>query len=49
MDKLIASVPELKNVANVRGEQVFQIASESFTNDHLMQLGKRVVALVKQT
>ena len=49
VDKLIAGVPELKNVANVRGEQVFQIASESFTNDHLMELGKRVAALVKQT
>lgn len=48
VDKLIAGVPELKNVANVRGEQVFQIASESFTNEHLMQLGKRVSALAKQ-
>lgn len=48
VDKLIEGVPELKNTANVRGEQVFQIASESFTNDHLMQLGKRVAALVKQ-
>ena len=49
VDKLIAGVPELKNVANVRGEQVFQIASESFTNDHLIQLGKRVSALAKQS
>lgn len=49
VDKLIAGVPELKNVANVRGEQVFQIASESFTNDYLMQLGKRVATLMKQT
>jgi glutamin-(asparagin-)ase len=48
VDKLIAGVPELKNVANVRGEQVFQIASESFTNDHLLQLGKRASALLKQ-
>jgi len=48
VDKLIAGIPELKDVANVRGEQVFQIASESFTNDHLMQLAKRVSALVKQ-
>jgi glutamin-(asparagin-)ase len=48
VEKLIASVPELKDVANVRGEQVFQIASESFTNDHLMALGRRVSALVKQ-
>ncbi len=48
VDKLIAGVPELANVANVRGEQVFQIASESFTNERLVQLGKRVAALVKQ-
>ena len=48
VDKLIAGVPELKNVAVVRGEQVFQIASESFTNEHLLKLGKRVAELVKQ-
>src|SRR5215831_3756408 len=48
VDKLIAGVPELKDVANVKGEQVFQIPSESFTNEHLIQLGKRVSALVKQ-
>ncbi len=48
VDKLIAGIPELKDIAEVRGEQVFQIASESFTNEHLMQLGKRVAALVKQ-
>lgn len=49
VDKLIAGVPELAKVANVRGEQVFQIASESFTNEHLLTLGKRVSALVKQS
>jgi glutamin-(asparagin-)ase len=48
VDKLIAGVPELAKVANVRGEQVFQIASESFTNEHLLTLGKRVSALAKQ-
>jgi glutamin-(asparagin-)ase len=48
VDKLIAGVPELANVANVRGEQVFQIASESFTDAHLLQLAKRVSALAKQ-
>ena len=48
VDKLLAGLPELGNVANVRGEQVFQIASESFTNDNLLTLGKRVSALVKQ-
>lgn len=48
VDKLLAGLPELANVANVKGEQVLQIASESFTNDNLMKLGKRVSALVKQ-
>jgi glutamin-(asparagin-)ase len=48
VDKLIAGLPEIGSVANVRGEQVFQIASESFTNDHLLKLGKRVSALAKQ-
>ena len=48
VDKLIAGLPEIAKVANVKGEQAFQIASESFTNDHLMSLGKRVSALVKQ-
>jgi len=47
VDKLIAGVPELADIANVRGEQVFQIASESFTNDRLVTLGKRVAALAK--
>jgi glutamin-(asparagin-)ase len=48
VDKLIAGIPDLKNVADVRGEQVFQIASESFTNEHLLRLAKRVSALSKQ-
>lgn len=48
VEKLIAGLPEIGSLANVRGEQVFQIASESFTNDHLLKLGKRVSALAKQ-
>jgi glutamin-(asparagin-)ase len=48
VEKLIAGVPELADVANVRGEQVFQIASESFTNEKLVQLGKRVSQLSKE-
>ena len=47
VDKLIAGVPELAELANVRGEQVFQIASESFTNERLLALGKRVAQLAK--
>jgi len=48
VDKLIAGVPELASLAQVRGEQVFQIASESFTDAHLVTLGKRVAALARQ-
>ncbi|WP_298600498.1 type II asparaginase [Zoogloea sp.] len=48
VDKLIAGVPELAGIARVRGEQVFQIASESFTDAHLVTLGKRVAALARQ-
>lgn len=48
VERLIAAVPELKKVANVKGEQVFQIASESMTNDHWLKLAKRVNALLAQ-
>ena len=49
VEKLIAGLPELSKVANVRGEQVFQVASESLTNDNLLTLAKRVSALSKQS
>lgn len=48
VDKIIASVPEISKVANVKGEQVFQIGSESFNNERLLTLGKRVSQLLKQ-
>jgi len=48
VDKLIAGLPELAKVANVKGEQVFQIASESLTDDNLLTLARRVSALAKQ-
>lgn len=48
VDRLIEAVPELKKVANVKGEQVFQIASENMTNDHWLKLSKRVNALLAQ-
>ncbi|MBB3118343.1 type II asparaginase [Pseudoduganella violacea] len=48
VQQLIAAVPELAKVANVKGEQVFQIASESMTNEHWLTLGKRVNALLAQ-
>ncbi|WP_439682565.1 L-asparaginase/archaeal Glu-tRNAGln amidotransferase subunit D [Cupriavidus oxalaticus] len=48
VDKIIASVPEVSKVANVKGEQIFQIGSESFNNERLLKLGKRVSELLKQ-
>ena len=48
VQQLIKAVPELAKVANVSGEQVFQIASESMTNDHWLTLAKRVNVLLAQ-
>jgi len=46
---LIDAVPELKKVAMVRGEQVFQIASQNMTNDDWLKLAKRVNELLQQS
>jgi L-asparaginase type II len=48
VETLIAAVPELKKVANVKGEQVFQIASENMNNDYWLTLAKRVNTLLAQ-
>ncbi|GLK80202.1 asparaginase [Methylopila turkensis] len=48
VDKIIAAVPEMSQVADVRGEQIFQIGSESFNDERLLKLAKRVSELVKQ-
>ena len=38
VDKLIAGIPQLAKVAAVRGEQVFQVASESLRDENLVTL-----------
>jgi L-asparaginase type II len=45
---LIKAVPEITRVANVTGEQVFQIASENMGNEHWLALAKRVNTLLAQ-
>jgi L-asparaginase type II len=45
---LIKAVPEITKVANVTGEQVFQIASENMGNEHWLALAKRVNTLLAQ-
>lgn len=47
VNQLIEAVPELADIANVTGEQVFQIPSEDFTDEHLLQLARRVSSLLK--
>jgi L-asparaginase type II len=46
VDDLIKAVPELKQVAHVTGEQVFQIASENMSNENWLTLAKRVNTLL---
>ncbi|MDQ1922771.1 type II asparaginase [Massilia pseudoviolaceinigra] len=48
VQNLIKAVPELAKVANVTGEQVFQIASENMSNEHWLTLAKRVNVLLAQ-
>lgn len=48
VEKLISNVPELAKVANVTGEQVSQIASESMTMEIWLKLAKRVNQLLAQ-
>jgi L-asparaginase type II len=46
VESLLASLPELAKVAQVRGEQVFQIASENMTPDHWLALSRRTSELL---
>lgn len=48
VQQLIQAVPEMAKVANVTGEQVFQIASESMGNEHWLALAKRINVLLSQ-
>ncbi|MFA9217917.1 MAG: type II asparaginase [Sphingomonadaceae bacterium] len=48
VERLIQAVPELAKVAQVKGEQVFQIASENMSNEHWLVLAKRVNTLLAQ-
>jgi L-asparaginase len=48
VQRLIDAVPELKKAANVKGEQVFQIASENMNNESWLKLAKRVNELLAQ-
>lgn len=46
VDTLINAVPELKQVADVSGEQIANIGSENMTSDLILKLSKRVNQLL---
>jgi L-asparaginase/Glu-tRNA(Gln) amidotransferase subunit D len=48
VQSLIAAVPGITKVANVSGEQVFQIASENIGDAQWLQLARRVNVLLAQ-
>lgn len=47
VDRLLAAVPALSKVADIRAEQVFQLASENMTPADWLVLGKRVAKVLK--
>ncbi|MCD8340440.1 MAG: asparaginase [Burkholderiales bacterium] len=47
IDTLLAAVPEIHDVANVKGEQVAQISSNSMTTEIWLKLAKRINELLK--
>lgn len=49
VEALLRAVPELAMIARVRGEQVFQIASENMTDEHLLTLARRVSAVLAES
>ncbi len=48
IDALIAAVPQIAEVADVTGEQVFRINSDDFTDAKLVELGKRISEILKR-
>ena len=48
VDALLNAVPEIQNLATVKGVQALQIASESITDKELLTIAREVNKLVKQ-
>lgn len=47
IDEILSAIPEAAKLANLRAEQLLQIGSENFNNDHLLKIGKRISAVLK--
>ncbi len=48
VDQLLNAVPQIKEIANVRGEQVVQIASQAMTNEVWLKLAHQVNEALQQ-
>lgn len=46
VDTLIEAVPEMKEIANISGEQIANVGSTNVTNETLLTLGKRINELL---
>lgn len=47
VDKLIAAVPEINNIATIKGEQISNIGSQDMNNEIWLKLSKRANELLK--
>ncbi|WP_369795575.1 type II asparaginase [Campylobacter sputorum] len=47
VDKLIAAVPQINEIANIKGEQISNIGSQDMNNEIWLKLSKRVNELLK--
>src|SRR3954466_3795869 len=49
IDAMIAAVPGLKDLANIKGEQVSNVGSQDMSFDIMLKLAKRINELMKQS
>ena len=49
IDTLIEAVPEMKNIANIKGEQIVKIGSQDMNDEVWLKLAKAINAQCKST
>jgi glutamin-(asparagin-)ase len=47
IDEILAAIPDVPLLANLRTEQLLQTGSENFDNEHLVMIGRRVSEVLK--
>ncbi|HTH72914.1 MAG TPA: asparaginase [Trinickia sp.] len=47
IDEILAAMPDVSSLANLRTEQLLQTGSENFDNQHLLMIGTRVSEVLK--